>query len=262
MQGGTGGNPSTGGNGGSGTGGAEGPGFFGESRCDSAGLLLCDGFEADSIDTSLWTVEASGSNTVQITTTEAARGSRSVHVHAQNGFGFLRTTSVFPVPNNDYYGRMFLKVARFSTVADAHWTVAEAVGTGNDAAIRVGGQFRTDIQKNRWGVGSDLGPTGDWTMHDEDPDGMPQEPPVGEWVCLEWLHQGSTHETRFYVNGEEHPSLYTSATHHGGNQQQNYELPQFTSVWFGWWQYQSDPEPFDVWIDEVALHTERIGCER
>lgn len=260
VEGGTGGSPSTGGNGASG--GSEGSDFFGQSRCDSAGLLLCDGFEGDSIDTSLWTVEVSGSNTVEITTAEAARGSRSVHIRAQNGFGFLRTTSVFPVANNDYYGRMFLKVARYSTVDWAHWTVAEAAGTGDGPLIRVGGQYDTDIQKNRWGVGSDLGPTSDWTNRDQDPDGKPQEPPLGEWTCLEWLHKGSTHETRFYVDGVEHPSLYTSATQHGGNQGANYELPQFTSLRLGWEQYQSDPEPFDVWIDEVAVHTERIGCER
>src|SRR5690606_20243872 len=111
-------------------------------------------------------------------------------------------------------------------------------------------------------VGSDGGPTGDWTNHDTDPDGAPQEPPENEWTCLEWEHKGSTNETRFFVDGVEHPSLYTSATDHGGNQAEDYILPTMTSFWFGWWQYQADPEPFDVWIDEVALDDERIGCTK
>lgn len=244
------------------TGGSGEQGFFGDSRCATAGLLLCDGFEGGAIDPATWTVEASDGNTVEITTAEAARGSRSVHVRAENGYGLLRTTGIFPVADNDYYGRMFLKVARYSTVDWAHWTVAEAAGTGDGSLIRVGGQYRTDIAKNRWGVGSDGGPTGDWTTHDQDPDGMPQEPPVGEWTCLEWLHRGSTHETRFYVDGVEHPSLQTTASQHGGNQDADYELPGFTSLWFGWWQYQADPVAFDVWIDEVAVDGSRIGCER
>ena len=50
------------------------------------------------------------------------------------------------------------------------------------------------------------------------------------------------------------------------------ELPQRVMVgvgvlmlatsWVGWWLYQSGstPDHFDVWIDEVALDSARIGC--
>jgi hypothetical protein len=60
----------------------------------------------------------------------------------------------------------------------------------------------------------------------------------------------------------EHPSLATTADHHGGDQGQPYLLPSFDSLWIGWWEYQADPVPssFDLWIDEVALDGERIGC--
>src|SRR5207245_4737401 len=51
--------------------------------------------------------------------------------------------------------------------SDLHWTVAEAAGTGNGSLIRVGGQY--DGKSNRFGVGSDGGPTGDWTNLDQDP---------------------------------------------------------------------------------------------
>jgi hypothetical protein len=77
------------------------------------------------------------------------------------------------------------------------------------------------------------------------------------------MHKGDTHETRFYWDGVEHPSLSTSASEHGGDPAEAYELPSFASVWFGWWLYQPDTVPgeFDVWIDEIALDAERIGCE-
>lgn len=233
--------------------------FFGSSRCARAGLLLCDGFEGDTIDSSLWKVEESGENLVELDAGQAARGTKSLRIHASNGFGFIRNESLFPLPDNDYYGRIFVRVARFSQAAWAHWTLVEAAGTGNGSKIRIGGQYRTDEGKNRWGVGSDGGPTGDWTTPDDDPDGLPVEPPVNAWVCLEWLHQGSTNVTRFFVDGEEHPSLATTAQEHGGNRA-DYVLPQFQSLWVGWWQYQADPKPFEVWIDEVAFDDERIGC--
>jgi hypothetical protein len=138
--------------------------------------------------------------------------------------------------------------------------MAEAAGQGDGSLIRVGGQYNTNQMVNRWGVGSDGGPTGDWTTHDQDPDGSPVEPPEGEWVCLEWLHDGDTDDALFFVDAVEHPSLATSSDVHGGNDVA-YDLPAFESVWFGWWQYQSDPQPFDVWIDEIAIDGERIGCK-
>lgn len=260
----SGGAPQTGGTAGSGgaepTGGSGGAAsFFGESRCSAGDFLLCDGFEEGAIDTSLWTVEKTGSNVVEIASDQAARGAQSVHIHVQNDFGYLKNTSVFPVANNDYFGRMFLRVARFSTVDWAHWTVGEGAGNGDGSKIRVGGQYRTDASVNRWGIGSDGGPTGDWTTHDTDPDGNPSEPATNSWVCLEWEHKGSTNETHFYVDDVLHPSLSTTATEHGGSSA-DYILPEMTSFWFGWWQYQADPEPFDVWIDELVLDDERIGC--
>lgn len=252
-----GGDTSTGGENASGGGAGD---FFGESRCDAGEFLLCDGFETDVVDPARWSVGKNGSNVVEIATDLAARGDHSIHIHAENGFGYLKNTSAFPAPNNDYFGRMFLRVKRFSTVSYAHWTVVETAGTGDGSLIRLGGQFADHLDANRWGVGSDGGPTGDWTNHDTDPDGKPSEPKTETWVCLEWEYRGSESVTRFFVDGIEHPSLATSATEHGGESAE-YHLPSATSVWFGWWQYQSDPEPFDVWIDEVALDEQRIGCE-
>jgi hypothetical protein len=251
--------------GGATTGGADGSGgssdFFGDSRCEGGDFLLCDGFEGEAIDSTLWTIGKSSQNTVELVSDQAARGGKSVHILATNGYGYVKNTSVFPVANNDYFGRMFLRVARFSTVDWAHWTVGEGAGNGDGSLIRVGGQYKTDASVNRWGIGSDGGPTGDWTTHDTDPDGSPAEPPTNTWVCLEWEHKGSTNETHFYVDDVLHPSLSTTAADHGGSNV-DYVLPEMTSFWFGWYQYQSDPEPFDVWIDELVIDDERIGCTK
>lgn len=235
--------------------------FFGPSRCGDAHFLLCDGFEDDILDPERWSVETSEGNVAEIVDDESARGHRSVHLRAENGFAFLKTQAVFPIEGDRYWARMFLRVERFSTVPWAHWTVAEAAGEGDGSLIRVGGQFVTTLERNRWGVGTDGGPTGDWTMHDEDPGTGPKEPPEGEWICLEWMHDGAQDEALFFVDGVHHPSLNTSRTRHGG-ESVPYDLPSFRSLWFGWWQYQSDREPFDIWIDEVAVDHNRIGCSR
>lgn len=232
-----------------------------ESLCPTLDVLLCDGFENDEIDPRIWGVEASAGNTVELTTERAARGRQSIHIHAENGFGFLRLTRIFPLEGNRYWARMFVRVERFSTVPWAHWTLAETAGAGDGSVIRVGGQFVSTEQINRWSVGSDHGPTGDWTTHDQDPAGAPVAPAVGEWVCLEWLHDATADRSRFFVGGVEHPSLATSRSEHGGADAP-FDVPSLRSVWFGWWQYQPDPEPFDIWIDEIAVDHDRIGCDR
>lgn len=234
--------------------------FFGDSRCTDE-FELCEGFEAESLNTDIWSVRGPAPT---IDDTRAARGSRSAHFHTvDNGLSYIEQTVTFPASDNRYFGRMFVYFDSMPTAPQwAHWSLAGANGSGTDAEIRVGGQYDNVI--NRFGVGSDYGPTGDWTILDDDPAGSPREVPVREWICVEWLHDGSAHETRFYWDGVEHTSLFTSADDHGGDDAEQYLLPEFESVWVGWWLYQPDTEPgeFDVWIDEVVFDDERVGCER
>jgi len=51
------------------------------------------------------------------------------------------------------------------------------------------------------------------------------------------------------------------AKQHGGNNV-DFVFPQVNSIWFGWWLYQGGPTPssFDLWLDDLALATTRIGC--
>jgi hypothetical protein len=228
--------------------------FFGDSRCTDD-FLLCEDFEGTSLDTDKWSTMGSAP---EFDTTRAARGARSGHFHTtNNGLMLIRNASIFPVPDNRYYGRLFVYFdALPSDPQWAHWSLVGAQGE-EEAEIRVGGQFDGEI--NRFGVGTDHGPTGDWTRLDEDSD----EPvPVREWLCIEWLHDGSTDETQFWVNEEERGSLHTTADDHGGEETEQYLLPDFESAWVGYWQYATGvtPNQFDVWIDEVVFDDERVGC--
>jgi hypothetical protein len=77
------------------------------------------------------------------------------------------------------------------------------------------------------------------------------------------MFDGSSNTTQFWWDDVEHPSLATSETNHGNPDTGSFILPTFDGSWFGWWLYQADTNPpaFDLWIDEIAISYERIGCE-
>ena len=116
---------------------------------------------------------------------------------------------------------MFFYIDALPVTPDyAHFTIIEAAGTGDSSRVREGGQYR------KFGVGTDGGPTGDWTNIDADPTkATAKEIPEKQWMCIEWLYKGDTDETRFFWDGVEHPSLYTfPKVKHGANSAVEYNL--------------------------------------
>lgn len=231
--------------------------FGGPSRCAKLDAQLCEDFETGTLDKTLWEV---GGNEAIIETGKSMRGSHSAHFHTDNnGFSFIKEKKTFPAVNNTFWGRMFFYVDALPVTPDyAHFTIIEGAGSGDSSFVREGGQYR------KFGVGTDNGPSGDWTNIDADPTkASAKEIPEKAWMCVEWLYKGDTNETRFFWDGVEHPSLYTfPKVAHGDKPNVDYNLPNFNSVWVGWWMYQNNPVPdhFDVWIDEIAIDKARIGC--
>lgn len=236
----------------------------GPSRCEGSELLLCESFETEELDDSTWAPKLMRPT---VDDTRAARGSKSLYVHTgATGAAGIETKKIFPRPEGRYYGRMFVYFDALPTAPQwAHWTIAGANPTNGSGEIRVGGQQDDKIE--RFGVGTDQGPTGDWTNLDKDPDGKGKPVPLKQWLCVEWLHDWANDVTRFYLDGTEHPSLATTKdVDHGGNSGVPYEIPELGSVWVGFWNYDQNkpvtPSEFDIWIDEVAFDDERIGCDR
>ncbi len=231
--------------------------FFGPTRCAAAGLLFCEDFESGTLNPATWTTVGTAPT---IDSVQAARGSKALHiVKTGDGASYIRQKKTFPALKNTYFGRAFFWFESMpaAPLAYAHWTILAATGTNVAGEIRVGGQFQNGM--NRFGVGTDnrgATGTGDWTNSDSDPPGAV---PLKQWVCVEWMHKGDTNETRFYWDAKEHPSLYTSSTKHGGNANP-YILPTFDTLWIGWSEYQTTTAKFELFVDEIALDTERIGC--
>ncbi|WP_431882871.1 hypothetical protein [Micromonospora gifhornensis] len=221
-------------------------------------LLFCEDFEglrpggASTLD---WGIDTrNGTLTVE----RARRGNQVLHIHTvDSGRAFLRVDD-FAAPGNRFYGRMRLRVDAFPTAPDwAHFTLVEATGTGSSEIVRpIGGQYAPTVPGIFWGVGADGGPTGDWTNWRE-------SAPVVEdtWQCFEWQLDPKDNRVVVWIDGVANPELTASTTRHGGNDVP-FILPTVNTVKIGWQLYQGGTTPgeFDLWIDDIALSTKRIGC--
>jgi hypothetical protein len=238
----TGGSTGAGGSIGGGGGPATGFGIAGPSRCATAGVQLCESFE-NGLSATIWNTTQSGDGTAVVDAVHAARGTRALHVKttAGNGHAFITERMTFPAPANVLYGRMFVYLGDALTT-DGHFTFAEGDGTGNGAGIRFGGQ-------NKFlGVGTDGGASGDWTDKDN------KLIPAQTWMCLEFQFKGDTNVFHGWWDDVERTALNRGVAQHAG-----FAMPQFTSLWFGYWMYNMI-EPQELWIDEIAVDTKPIGC--
>lgn len=94
--------------------------------------------------------------------------------------------------------------------------------------------------------------------------------PMGQWTCLEWLFDGSAPGAvglQFWLDGAAVDALTVA----GGKAEEcvhqdgaTYVLPSpdfAARLDIGWESYNADGKPRTVWVDDVALGTERVGCQ-
>ncbi|WP_155054333.1 LamG domain-containing protein [Streptomyces blattellae] len=202
-----------------------------------------------------WTADTAG-GTLAIAPSTTGPG-RELRIHTEgNGRAFL----VFPeltAPGNSYWARLRLRVDAFPTAPDwAHWTLAEASGSDSPTLVRpLGGQYAPTDNGNFWGVGSDLGPTGDWTSWRTSAPAT-----AGEWSCVEFHLDATDNRVTVYFDGVEQPDLTVSTSRHGGTSDP-FTFPTFDTLRLGWQLYQADPAPssYDIRMDDIAVSTGRVG---
>ena len=248
--------------------------FFGASRCAAANVQFCEDFESGTLDPATW---KTGGTAPVIDELQAARGKKALHIGPIGaGNSQIRTSKPFPATNGRYWGRAFVYAnamphnsAGGDSLSYSHWTILAATGAVVAGEVRIGGQLQKRYQNpaplNFWGVGTDNQTqpdgSGDWTNADDDPKGAAKAVVEKQWQCLEWMGDYMTDETKFFLDGTEHPSLDTNPmTKHGGNADKPFLLPEFSAIWFGWAEYQATTQKWELWFDEIAIDHERIGC--
>jgi hypothetical protein len=218
--------------------------------CPNPSWLLCDGFEAPSLDANTWTVNGGG-GTVLLDNTRAKRGKQSVHVHldgapagtsgqlqiwetvvapASQATLFLRTYVYLP----SSLAGMKVEFVEYQQTTDPFWGVF--LQQEEDASLSVIDYANQPsvYQKANTKLAPDI------------------------WHCVEWetlASAGASGGTSVWVDGNDVGLDLSNALVLEPN-------PGLSSGQFG----AIVPSmlagaPVDVWFDEVAMATTRIGCE-
>jgi hypothetical protein len=202
-----------------------------------------------------WTADTSN-GTLTVTPSPTGHG-RELRIRTEgNGRAFLVLPDL-ALPGNSVWARLRLRVAEFPTAPDwAHWTIAEASGSDSPTLVRpLGGQYAPTDKGNFWGVGSDLGDTGDWTAWKTSAPAT-----AARWQCVEFHLDATDNRVTVYLDGVEQSDLTVSTKQHGGTAD-DFVFPTFDKLKLGWQLYQADPTPssYDVRMDDIALSTRRVG---
>ncbi|WP_437675399.1 hypothetical protein [Sorangium sp. So ce131] len=284
----TSGSGTTSGTGGGGTGGGDGGGGSdnnGGGGAAPSSSLISDDFEsyaAQGAPGGKWKVyTALEGSAVTVDTAQAYSGTQSVKVTtpattAEPNYKSAMiqfTGDALPVEGNVIRGRMMFYLESAPTT-DVHWTFIDGSGIvpGSDyegaeysAVYRYGGQKALD-NGNQMMANYDT--PGFWA----DPKTAPQTDcwhhaegvvvPTGKWTCVEFSFDGPKNEMRLWLDGQEVDKLTMSGTGQGCvSEVENFtwSAPEFTSIGFGWESYQADAAR-TMWIDDVVIGTEPIGC--
>ncbi len=255
-------------------GGTGGTGDGGDSPRDSAdavtttgactGAIACDDFESNTAGAApaMWTVDIrpAGTGTLQIDTTRAYSGTKSVHITLvanRDHINSFITRPLSALPNNTFYGRMMMWVMA-TPARNVHWDNIRAQGffpgTMTDGQYNYGGgpvPGDGGLFANYWTPSADCWKNSKTHM------------PLAQWNCIEWLYDGAKNEMHYWLNGEELADMAVMQKGDGciqGAGANNWRAPPFTKLSLGWYNAQTSPIPIDMWMDDVGIDTKRIGC--
>ncbi len=231
--------------------------FFGSPRCD--GFEVCESFESTAVGSlpSGFSLSGYGTRTVGVSETMAARGERSLSLQfpAQGSVtAWLRRGDLGALAGS-HWGRVFVRIEQPAPPQFVHFDVFAGLGpwSGHTNEVRwasTGTGVGTSSDKWSWiynvqpsgsGAGDEFATEGDRSAHAV----------TGEFMCLEWWFSADEQEARFFSSGSEVTYLHIDS--------ERAEIPVFDQLAVGFGKYQST-DAFQVYVDEVAFDSERIGC--
>jgi hypothetical protein len=199
-------------------------------------------------------------------------GKQSLHVTDPRGANYRRGYVAIhlggPLPQLQpaFYGRAMVWLdAAPEALAGAppvHWTLLQ--GEGRSADDRYNSIYRLGVeQRNGLGLMANFETTPPVTTDCKQQSQLTL--PVKRWACIEWHFAVATNELEFWLDGRRISRVLAKARApaacRGDDLGGEWRAPpKFDSFYLGLERYADAANDQDLWIDDVILAKERVGC--
>ena len=227
--------------------------------CVTSGTELCDSFETGQLDSAMWKTVLMGSGaSITVDSMHAHTGKYAVHAKVtpgQQSTAQITEAVTFPAMNDAFYTRIWAYIS-----PDVMWPTGDfhtgfIIAGGNNDRGHVVAAVGANLSPN-----SAAGPMHylGYSIYPGYEFG-PRSPTAvvsGGWTCIELFEsgQGASGVRQIWADGIELPEQKTSDS--GSGQ----KPPAFNLVSIGIWEYHPTPSLSDMWIDDVRISSQRVGC--
>jgi hypothetical protein len=224
------------------------------SASSSAGTnappLFSEDFESGILSTNIWTQTITGGNVIRVQSEKAAHGHYALRVScpspASKTWAFISAQHLPEALRQHHFGRAYMFVT--PKPPDRH-TILIMAGTSGFPRNKFQEVATT---RGKWQLTYvDLRPNGD--KEDYHSGGIV---PLNRWFCLEWEFNDHPNRTTVWVDGK--PAYETGFVSKATGATNNL-VGGFDEFAFGFRLWGAAPEAFDVYYDDIALDTKRIG---
>jgi hypothetical protein len=241
-----------------GPGGGAGASGAAQSSCSGNGFL-CDDFEqypAASEPAGGWTVTKRGEGQIVVDTTRAFSGTKSLHVTGKMNADRANIAKPMETESPAVYFRFMMYATSYPASSGVH-TRLMRIGTEEAAS---GNPYTSYSLAAYNGVAIErvnsiyLRDTGTKFNSSN---------LLNRWVCWEWSVDRSggmgNVAVNIWVDGRELTLSAAGSSSHGQTSA-SWDPIDFKIFMLGLDGYQADPEPADLWIDDLSVTPERVGC--
>jgi hypothetical protein len=232
--------------------------------CVTMGTELCDDFESGAIDPQKWKiVKPTASAMITVDDVRPHTGKYSLHIRVvpgQTSTAQIADAITFPAASNTFYTRAYMFVSP-DLPADNNggYHTAYLLATGNndlgfvEAGLASAGNKQWLGYSEYYGSGPDNHAHGA-TFTEFGPRSNLQVTPM-KWICMELMQGGNATTTmrRVWIDGNELPEQMSNLS--------DRKPPAFSLMSIGVLEYHPTPILSDVWIDDVRVSKQHIGCD-
>jgi hypothetical protein len=226
--------------------------------------VFSENFESGKLDPAMWDQRIAGTATLAVEETEGAHGKYALHLHypdmAARSYAFAVANHLPDAVRTHFFGRAYMKITPglgtthnpLIFAGEPGWPISKfhEIGTSR-------GNWMPSYQENKSPAGQGRG---EITWHADAP------PPSDKWFLLEWEFNDNPSTITFWVDGEKIPTTVNGEKMDSvtfawpkGSTIVSGLVGGYRELGFGARVWGAPPRGFDVYYDDIAIGTTRLG---